>query len=86
MALNGTIAIDEMRFNIDESHSIVAVILTNIQNKFLAFIVILSKEQPMHKPHSGAFMHIEVNFNEIENKYGFEWDIHNSNYVQRCNQ
>ena len=75
-----------MCFNIDESRSIVAVILTNIQNKFLAFLVILSKEQPMHKPHSGAFMHIEVNFNKIEKKNGFELDIHNSSYVQRCNQ
>ena len=84
--LNGIIAIDEMCFNIDQSRSIVAVILTNIQHKFLAFIVILCKEQPIHKPHLGAFMHIEVNFNKIEHKYGFEWDIHNSNYVQRCNQ
>ena len=75
-----------MCFNIDESRSIVAVILTNIQDKFLSFLVILTKEQPMHKPHSGAFMHIEVNFNKIENKYRFEWDIHNLNYVQRCNQ
>ena len=39
----------------------------------------------MYKPYSGALMHIEVNFNKMENKYGFEWDIHNSNYVQRCN-
>ena len=55
-----------MCFNIDESRSIVAVILTNIQNKFLSFLVILTKEQPMHRPHSGAFIHIEVNFNKIE--------------------
>ena len=74
-----------MCFNIDESGSIVAVILTNFQNKFLAFLVILSKEQLMYKPYSGALMHIEVNFNKMENKYGFEWDIHNSNYVPRCN-
>ena len=35
----------------------------------------------MYKPYSGALMHIEVNFNKMENKYGFEWDIHNSNYM-----
>ena len=75
-----------MCFNIDESRSIVAVILTNNQNKFLAFLVILGKEQPMHEPHLDAFMFIEVNFNKMENKYGFEWDIHNSNYVQRLHQ
>ena len=74
-----------MCFNIDESRSIVAVILTNIQNTFLAFLVILGQEQPMYNPHSGECMHIEVNFNEMENKYGFEWDIHNLNDVQRCN-
>ena len=43
--LNDTIAIDEMCFNIDESRSIIAVILTNIQ-------IILIKEQPIHKPYS----------------------------------